>query len=260
MQEAILAAVQQLTQTGIFWAFHMPPSFSSTLPPWQWLSDLAYSLDDRMDPERPILPTRQQVGAIAVVATVEDYADLFRRFRALFDLFNKLIASEDQVNRWVEYDNPFEVVPGVGKAPNWGNQTLSDVIPPLGDLADKLVDFANQITTARTGLLQDFADFLRTKANILQQIADEVEEILELLVSLLDFEGAWLLPIYGEFNTEELQDLIRTAEGGPLDVEGAEYTAGAMFLATGLVDFQGSTWEAADALFDLFGLPKEATT
>jgi len=255
MQDAIYQAVQQLTQTGIFWTFHMPVSLAGPIEPYTWLNDLALSFDDRMDPERPILVTPAFVGAVAVAVTTVDYADLFKQFRALFDLFNKLIASADQVDHWYDDDNPFEVIPGVGKAPNWGNMTLVDVIPPIADLVDLLLSFADSISAARSGLLDDFADFLDQKAAIFQQIADQIEEILDTLLSLLDVSGAWLLPIYGEFDTEDIKTLLRTAEGGPLGVSGASYTAGVMFLATGGT----SSSVAADALFDLFGLAKEVT-
>jgi len=255
MQETIYQITQQLTQTGIFWTFHMPVSLAATLPPEQWINDMAYSFDDRMDPERPILPTPAFVGAIAVACTVENYEDLFNLFRGLFDLFKRLIASEDQVARWFNDDNPFEVIPGVGKAPNWGNMTLVDLIPPIADLTQLLLSFADAISAARTGLLTQFADFLAQKAALLQQIADQITAILDTLQALLDIEGAWLLPIYGEFDMEQIQNLLRSSEGGPLDSVGAEFTAGLMFLATGGT----SSPVAADALFDLFGVAKNVT-
>jgi hypothetical protein len=252
--ELIDAAIQQL-RSGVYWTFHIPGAFTQTLPPSRWLSDLAYSLDDRMDPERPILPTKQYMSAIVICGTTESYPLLIENFRALFELFNKFIATEEQTQYWQDPGSPWDVLPGVGQAPNWGNMILSDLVPPIGDLVRVLTGFRDQITSASPSLLQEYADFLNLKADELEKIADKLDEILQQLENFLNFEGAWLLPIYGEFDTDDLQLILTNSEGGPVDVEGANYTGGCMFLAAGGLDPQ----TAADNLFDLFGLPKVLT-
>jgi hypothetical protein len=253
-QALIDAAVQQL-QSGIYWTFHIPGSFTQKLTPTRWLSELAYSFDDRMDPERPILPTKQFVGALVLCGTTESYPLLIENFRALFDLFNKFIATEEQTQHWQDPGSPWDVIPGIGQAPNWGNMILSDLVPPIGDLVRTLLGFRDQISAASSNLLDEYATFLDLKADQLEDISNKLDEILQQLENFLNFEGAWLLPIYGEFDTDDIQLILTNSIGGPLDVEGANYTGGCMFLAAGGLDPQ----TAADNLFDLFGVPKETT-
>lgn len=254
-REAIFQAVQQLTQTGVFYTWYLPASFTTVLPPHQWLQDMAYSFDDKADPERPIITQKAFVGAICLTVTGDNFSDLLSQFRGLADLFNKLIATETQVDSWLGPEDPFVVVPGVGQAPNWGNMTLSDVIPPIGDLVKELLAFAESITAARSGLLATYAQFLRDKAEVLRAISDSLKEILASLLSLLSIKGAYVLPIYGEFDSEEIKQLLTGSQGGPTEVEGSRFTAGLMLLATGGT----SSSESADALFTLFGLPKDLT-
>lgn len=250
-QDLIYAAVQQLISTGVYWTFHIPGSFTMRLTPSRWLSELAVSFDDRMDPERPIMPTKGFVGALVICGTTESYPQLIENFRALFELFNKFVAPVEQTDNWQDPGNPWDVIPGVGQAPNWGNKTLGELVPPINDLAQTLLGFAAQITAASSSLLSEYADFLDLKADELEKIAAKLDEIVKQLEGFLDFKGAWLLPIYGEFDSDDIQNILTNSEGGPLDEPGNNYTGGCMFLATG--------GTSADALFDLFGIFKEET-
>ncbi len=260
-QELIYAVVQALTQTGVYWTWYMPPSFTQKVPPSKWLSDMAKSFDDVMDPDRPMLPTRAFVGAVCVVVTGRSWNELFKLFREFFALFRKVIAQEVQTDGWGTLGDPFVVIPGVGKEPNWGSMTLLDVIPPIGDIVRLLLGFADQITAARSGLLETFADFLSDKADVLLSLSDKFQQILDELESLLQFEGAWILPIYGEFDSGDIQNILQHTEGGPEDLSGMDYTAGVMLLSNG-----GTTGgEAVDPviaagnLLTLFGLPLDLT-
>jgi hypothetical protein len=250
-KQLIYTAVQQLVQTGVYWTFYIPGAFTQRMPPSRWLRDVAYSFDDRMDPERPILPTRGFVGAIVLMGSNESYGSLIENFRALFALFRKFIAPVEQTMYWQTPGTPWDIQPGVGLAPNWGNMTLGDLVPPIGDLVRVLLGFADQISAAESNMLDRYAAFLDAKADNLIAIAEKIEEILLQLAALLDIDGVWLLPIYGEFNSQDIQQILTTTEGGPMENTTHRYSAGCMFLSTG--------GTSAEALFNMFGIAAEIT-
>lgn len=252
-QNAIYEVTDQLIKTAIYWCWHIPPSFNSRISIEQWLSDMSYSFDDYMDLERPKIKKTEKTGALCIVGTSDKYEDLLDSFRGLFNLFSKLIASEEQTNRWPTPSDTITVSTGVGKEPNWGNMVLLDLISPMGDLTRVLTGYAETISPAKSGLLDSYADFLDQKADFLLNISQSLEDILNTLNTLLDFEGGWVLPIYGYYDTSDLQYILRNTTGGPTDVENSEYTGGVMLLATGGTQ----TFDYADALFDLFGISTE---
>lgn len=251
MQEAIVSAIQQLTQTGSYWLFHSPASFAGTLPPHKWLSQISNSLDDRMDEERPILvDPNAYVSVVAVCATSENYRDMYKLYEDMFEMFGVRVPSSAQADAWPNPGDTFTVVPGVGQAPNWGSKRLADVIPPLGEMADYLASFLTMISAAKEAgsIYQDFADQLRDKAEALNAFATEVQDLLDAFTNILNFEGAYVLSFTGQGDSEWVQQQLLASTGGPLDDTEAEYSAGAVFLVTG-----GTAADVAP-LAALFGL------
>ncbi len=254
VHDVIDAVVVQVLETGVFWTFHMPPSFSGLLSPQSWVNDVALSLGDYSDPNRPILPVKTFIGCICVAAAGPTYRGLLSDYRAMFDLFGKKIADAEQIDRWPERDDPWRVTPGVGRAPNWGSKRVSDIVPAMGVLAKKLIAFKDVVALSVEGndAYSLFAQQLSDKSALLQGWASEIVAFLDLISALVNFEGAYVLPIYGEHDQDSLSAALSGSTGGLMDLEDAEYTSGASFLAVGAA--------SADVLFDLFGLPKELTT
>lgn len=256
VQDAINSVVQQLTQTGIYYLVHMAPSYSGILTPAGWTSQVASSLTDYSDPARPILvDPGAYVGAVAVCVVASTYKGMLSDYRGMFDTFGKRIVDAAQIERWPERDDPWQVTGGVGQAPDWGSKKLGDIIPPIGEIAKKMLAFSDSITGAIGGnaIYSAFADQLRDKAALLIGFANTVSALLSSIENMLNWEGAYVLPIYGQGDATWLQSILTDSRGGPWNVSGARYTAGVMFLAT------GGTSTQVDLLFDLFGLPKEIT-
>lgn len=256
LRQAVYAVIQQLQTTGVYWTWHLPISFTDTLTPARWCNDVAASFDDLMDEDRPMMPTPAFVGMVAIVGTTGSFGDLLGLLEKLFALMGKFVSPDWQRSRWIAREDPFLVVPGVGQAPDWGSLKLMDVIPPIGLIVDKLQEFCEWLNTAEKGLIKDFADLLRAKAQVIKDFADTLQDILDLLLSLLSMDGLFVLSVYGEYDGEGLKDALRHTEGGPMEVEGANFTGGLAFLATGGT----SASTEADYLFDLFGLAKVVTT
>lgn len=256
-QDLITSIFQQLTQTGVFWLFHMSPSVSYTLTPQQWLSQVSNSLYDRMDERRPVLVDENAyVGAVVVMATSENLKELLTDFYNMMELFQNSIASLSQIQSWKDPGEEFEVVSGVGRAPNWDSKKVVDIIPGLGEIAEKMLGFANSIAgpDSASDIYSGFASALSAKASYLTNFVASIQTILDTISLILNFEGAFVLPIYGQGDADWVSSQLQNSTGGPLDVDDANYSIGAIFLAT------GGTTEPADTLFDLFGLPKEVTS
>jgi len=254
VQDALWAVVQQLLETGIYSTFHMPRSQIATLPPLQFTYDLAMSLDDTFDPNRPILvDPSAYVGAIVICGTTNNYRDLIYQYRSMFETFKKKIADATQIGRWLTREDPWETHVGVGMAPNWSSIKLGEVVPPIGDLAREILSFSDTLTSAMAGqdIYESFAGILSEKADQLREFSEGILAILASIQSMLDWEGAFVLQVYGQGDAAWLQNILTTARGDLYEVENANFTAGAMFLAT------GGTTAPVDLLMDLFGLPKE---
>lgn len=257
VQDAINAVVQQLTQTGVYYCLHMAPSYSGKLYPIQWVTQIARSLDDFSDENRPILVDENAyVGAVAVAVTASTYQGLFQDYRAMFDMFGKRVATATQISRWKNRNDPWTIQAGVGQAPDWNSKKLGDIVPPVGELAKKFLAFSDSVSSAIGGsqIYDAFADQLRSKAALLSSFADDVNSILTSIEALLQLEGAYVLPIYGQGDASWVQSILLNSTGGPLDDSQAQYTAGVVFLTT------GGTTDQVDLLFDLFGLPKEVSS
>jgi len=256
-QSLLDGLLQQLQTTGVYWTWHIPVSFTATLSPTQWCSDVANSFDDLYDDERPMMPTSAFVGVVAIVATSDSYSALLTALEKLFELLQKFIDPDYPKEPWPDLVDSFEVRPGEGKAPNWSNVTMLDVIPPMGQLVDKLSELSELLNTAQDNPLNDFADFLDAKSDVLDEIASTLTTILNSLRELFDMDGLYLFTVYGEYTGEELQAAFRNTPGGPKEVAGADFTGGVVFLTTGGTTAKTQR-EEADALMALFGyLPED---
>lgn len=256
VQDLIVSILQQLTQTGVFQLFHMSPSVSYTLTPRQWLSQVAASFDDRMDSRRPILVDENaHVGAVVVLATSDNLKDLFTKYYNMTQLFQRKIAGLDQINNWNQVGEEFTVQEGVGREPNWNSKKIVDIIPRLSEISEKMLGFANSLSgpVSSSDIYSSFASLLSSKANYLTNFVSEIENILNAIAVVLNFDGAYVLPIYGQGDADWVKSQLLTSEGGPLDEEDANYCMGVMLLTS------GGTTQPADTLFTLFGLPAEVT-
>ena len=256
-QTLINGLFQQLTQTGVYWLFHASPSVSYEMTPSNWLVQVSASLYDRMDENRPILvDPNAYVGAVVVMATSENLNDLLTEFYQMLELLQRTFATLGQIQDWPELDEQFTVVPGVGKDPNWEQKAVVDIVPGLAEIAEKMTSFANSLfgPTAAGDIYSAFADALTSKASYLTGFVAEIETLLNTISVILNFEGAFVLPIYGQGDADWLSAQLQNSTGGPMDVEDANYSVGAMFLCT------GGTSTPVDVLFDLFNLPKEVTS
>jgi hypothetical protein len=235
----------------------MAPSYSGTLTPNGWISQVGRSLDDFSDEQRPILvDPSAYVSAVVICVTASTYKSLLSDYRSLFDMFGKRVATAAQINRWPNREDPWTTRAGVGQAPNWNSKKLGDIVPPVGELAKAMLSFSDQVSGTVTGsdIYQTFANQLRSKATALEAYSNTVTSVLDTLGSLLQLEGAYLLPIYGQGDSSWVQSVLDGSSGGPLEDSTATYTAGMVFLAT------GGTSAQVDLLFDLFGLAKEVTS
>jgi hypothetical protein len=251
LQELIASTIQQLTQTGIYMLKHAPLSSAYDTSPRRWLLDAARSLDDLYDENRPILvDSSAYVGAVALVATADSFANLLKQFRSMLRLFGMLVPTAVQIDRWPDAGEEFVVVPGVGQAPDWEAKRLADFIPELGQIAEMFIGFSRNIATAATAadLYGLFADQLRLKAQTLRQISSKVSDLMDAIAGNLVFGNIHALLIYGQGDKAWLQDQLTNSEGGPLEMQDAKNSIGVVFLAT------GGTSANADLLFQLLGI------
>lgn len=230
---------------------HAPLSAKIPSTPSRWLLDVAYSLDDLYDDERPILVDENAyIGAVVFLATSQYYKDLMSLFNGMLGLFGMVGPTLSQVASWNDIGDPLVVIPGVGRAPDWEAKRMADFMPDLGKVVDLFLNFSNSISAAQgaSSLYGLFADQLSMKADALRSISTDVTSLVEKLTSNMGFEGAYMLHIYGQGDKEWLQQQLTQSTGGPLDLIDAQFSIGVVFLAT------GGTTEPADLLFSLMGL------
>jgi hypothetical protein len=254
LQDLILSMVQAFTQTGIYMLKHAPLSAKIPATPSRWLRDVAYSLDDLYDEERPILVDENAyVGAVVFLATSQYYKDLMSLFNNMLKLFGMVGPTLDQIASWKNVGDPLLVIPGVGRAPDWESKRMIDFMPDLGKIVDLFLNFSNSVAAAQdaSSLYGLFADQLSMKAEALRAISDDVTSLVEKLTENMGFEGAYMLPIYGQGDKTWLQQQLVNSTGGPMDLPDAQFSLGVVFLAT------GGTSEPADLLFTLMGLETE---
>lgn len=254
LQDLIMSTVQQFTQAGVYMLKHVPLSSKIPASPTKWLYDVASSLDDVYDENRPILvDPNAYIGAVVFMATSQYYKDLMSLFYGMLRLFGLAGPTEDQIAAWKDIGVDIPIVPGVGRAPDWESKRMIDFIPELGTLADLLINFSLGIAAAQgaSDLYSMFADQLAAKAEALRSIADDAASIASKFEQNMGFEGAYMLPIYGQGDKEWLQSQLINSTGGPRDIRGAQFSLGVVFLAT------GGTSTPADLLFTLIGLSTE---
>jgi len=204
-------------------------------------------LSDTYDSNRPILvDPYAYVGCVVVMTTTANYPSLFSK---LFNLFGMLIPSADQVAAWPTRGNVFEVVEGVGRDPNWARKRIADIVPGVGQIVDTLLNFSGAVSSAAgaSDIYGLFANQLRNKATLLQQISTLISGIVSSIEDSMGFSDAYLLPIMGQGDKAWLQSEIVTSTGGPRNVASANYSAGVTFLTT------GGTTAPAELLLSLFG-------
>lgn len=237
LYDQINLVIQQLTQTGVYHLFYHSPSFAHRLPPSTWLSDVANSLNDRMDDRRPILVDPDAyVGAVVVLSCSTTLSGLMTQYNNMYAAFKGTCASLLQIGNWPTPGSPFVVTPGVGQYPNWSSKRLQDVIPGLGDVVEKLYAFMSAIAPApvSSGLYTAFAELLADKAALLNLVVTKILEVLNIIEIVLNFQGAYILPIYGTGDAAWFRRELLTSTGGPRDLGPEyEYSVGTVFLTTG---------------------------
>jgi len=249
-RQLVTSIVQQLTQTGVYALFHVSPSVSYTLTPRQWLSHVSTSLYDRMDGRRPILVDPYAfVGATVIMATSENLRDLLNDFYNLMELLKNVLGSLGQYGNWKEFGTEFDVIPGVGKEPNWKSVKISDIIPYLNVICEKLISYANAILgpSDGPGIYDKYIEQLTEKIDYLVNFIKSIEDIVNLIAVILNFEGAFILPIFGQGDADWLSNELITSTGGPMDLPDANYTVGGIFLVT------GGTTGPMETLFQVMG-------
>jgi hypothetical protein len=247
----INSIVQQLTQTGVYALFHVTPSVSYTMTPRQWLSHASASLYDKMDARRPILVDPYAfVGAAVIMATSENLRSLLDNFYNLMELLKNVIGSLDQVRSWKDFGEEFEVVEGVGRVPNWESKKIVDIVPYLDVIVEKLLSYANSILgpSDASSIYSEYIEKLQDKIDYLVNFIKSIEDIVNLIAVILNFEGAFVLPIFGQGDAAWLSGELINSTGGPMDVPDANYTVGGMFLTT------GGTTAPMETLFMVLGL------
>lgn len=260
--EVIDAIIQTLTQSGFYMLIHYPGSFSTTLTPENWFSVVRNSFDDSNDSNRPILVSSTYLASFTIMGTSESLAPLIGEgFSNVFNAFNGLCASLDQINSWpVPYD-PFIVNKGVGQIPNWMGKRFCDFIPGLSDLAEELKSLKGLLAPPSTtsDLFSQFAEILRDKAEIIRGYAEKIQNIIDMISAILGFKGNYVLPVAGTFTKDELLSVWQNSTGGPMDIEGANFTAGITFLAVGAADASSliSLFQAACSGADLSAIEEE---
>lgn len=247
----ITSIIQQLTQTGVYSIFHVTPSVSKILTPRQWLSQVGSSLYDRMDERRPILvDPYAYVGATVIMGTSENLRDLFDKFYNLMDMLKNLLGKLGQSANWNDIGSEFEVVPGVGKIPNWRSVKIVDIIPYLDVIVEKLISYANSILgpSDASSIYDEYLQQINEKIDYIVGFAKSIEDIVNLISVILNFEGAFILPIFGQGDAAWLINEMTTSVGGPMDVQDANYTVGGMFLVT------GGTTAPMETFFQVMGM------
>jgi len=245
----INSIIQALTQTGVYKLTYFTPSFSHYITPAQWLSSVGESLFDKADERRPILiDPDAEVGAIIVLATADNLKTLMENFNSFFSLLQGLVASLSQIATWPSYPEEFQVIGGVGKEPNWSSIKIADIIPGLNQICDMIIGMINNLLppSSSSDLLNAAILILADKIAKLQAFLTKIANVIQIINTIMTFEGVFLLPVRGTGDAAWLSGEWTGSTGGPLEVPNATYTVGGVFLVTGGTD--------ADTLFSFFGL------
>jgi hypothetical protein len=273
LYDLIFSLIQQLTQTGVYTLYHYTPSFSMYMTPSQWCQDVANSLNDRMDPERPILVDPSAfVCMVCVMTTADNLKELLTTWKSFCAYLGSFAASFfGQLDNWPNPGDPFAIVPGVGNTPNWHAGRLCDVIPFMKQASDFLVGLLDSMRPTNLGLTDTIIDqiiaFIEDKLLVMEKWGTKILGIMAIINAILSIEGMYYLTILGggpdgASDAQSIGNRLISATGGPHDFgkfeddgvtelpeelkKVATYSLGITFLAA------GGTTGPKDLLYNLF--------
>lgn len=250
---AAAEVVETLNEAGLYFLWDFPASTKLFKRPTVWIDSVVSSMTDEGDRERPDFLTRQNVaGGIvmfvgldpgALVALGTEFATAFGRLMKRSPAYpsKEQIQAAYGVNRYGPR----------GLAPDWERVTLDHLVGGFGAVSSVMRRVHGLFTTAANAadLLLAVVPFLESKIGVLNDLAEELEQVLQTMEALVVEGPVHVLWIEGTFTTAELGAAIRSAGlPGELGTAADDTLFGAGFALLSI----GGSGTAADLLQGLF--------
>lgn len=254
--------IQDLLATGVY-AFAHAPGITSPWPGWAklgyptapvttfvagfkeeaapptapdayqaWSAAFKASFDDVGDEDRPQVSGGATIEAVFLAGAAADPSVL----RNLLYLLGKLLSIQPFIAayenfKWGETPDPDgRAIDVASVAPDWESRTLEDLFPvlrKLTDLASKLEGLLRDVDTL-VGLIKKLIEALRTKVQVLLDIAEAIQAVIDFLAQL-QATGFYALAVSTTQGIPGLVTAFETAENRPP----GGYMGGVCLLAAG---------------------------
>lgn len=157
--------------------------------------DVASSLSDRMDPNRPILSDGAAYASFTLLIGADNWMD----FRKLLKILDGMFSTE-QLGKWSRFaDLRFQFdkhkrrpIPRAergsqGETWDWYRTDWIELVPPVGEILRALRDLSDWAVGGADSLarmLEDLAELVIERADYIRQIAEEMAKLLEFLANI----------------------------------------------------------------------------
>lgn len=202
-----------------------------------WANTFRRSFDDPGDGDRPIFSDGATIEAVFVMATAPGMANIVPLLNGLGALVDdtalmqaiKALKNVDMpgFEDWLHPDPDDWRVRGTPTAPNWKSWKLRDIAPPsyplrqLERVPELLLAILANIDTI-VGLIKDLIAAIRSKIDVLLQIAETIQRVVEMIRSLTS-SGLHVLAVVTHDGVDGLVQAFLDAGNRPgRDDEGKE--------------------------------------
>lgn len=226
--------IEGLEESGIYYTAHVPRTPATAVGPTAWLTQVAASMVDSSDANRPNLVTPQAVTLVVIMVTLPDFVEMTAGAGAICTAFARPANVRPGAWSQAEIESTWmqNWAYGRGVAPDWGSTKFSALVPSMGDLASALRKAMGTLSygVGATQLIDGYIAFVDSKIALVNALQDELEAVVTAFELLADLPPAHVLVVSGMHTTTSLKEAL-LAEGLPSDV--APGTLGAPGLLAG---------------------------
>jgi hypothetical protein len=222
--------------------------------PTQWINNTFNSMSDPTDRDRPDFATAQGQAGFMVMAIAPDINQIRELMNKLLELIFGIKPLDWDLNTegLLQENYTGNKYRGQGKAPNWVNLTMPEMIPPITNVVNILKQALNYLVfgSALADIIQKYIDYLDKKINEIEKLILKLTELVELFTALLAIGPLHAIGWSGNFTTADLKSVSGTI-GLPEGVDGNDQA----LVATGFTVMGAGVPAAAWAVMSgLFGL------
>lgn len=225
------ALLDDLEGTDIYFLPHLPHTWADVLRPYtirDVADDLASSIADKMDPNRPLFDAGGTFGSVTFIVGADNWMD----FRKLLKLLSEMF-SDAQIAKWSRfadirfefdkyqrYPKPRAERGSQGETWDWYRTNWPDLVPAVTDVLRACRDFAEGFTGGVSGLgrgLSEVTQILSERLAYIRAFIEEFAKLAEFLRRIAELapQVAILPMVSADGGSNELTRAFYASLGGP---------------------------------------------